>query len=269
MGLIVYPSEATLWFIDRMDTYLLYICVLIQTPLALMILLLTLVLSSGCTTCRRRFVIFDFKAPLWYAYHLLVFSIVMAVYCLYQVWETLFIASRGPCEEEWRLSVNDTDCVMMEIKINPAINAVITMLGTILLIYALTLRGLLGLTGGKITCREDVGTRRSKGLRLVRIILAIGIQVTVVLAKLVFVFWFISVQLGWISTRNRLDHNGWFTYSVLLDVLLFVVLTPWFMFQRNEMEEGAWFSIPLKTMEDNSEGSDEEEILVTREKQSD
>ena len=292
MGLIVYPSEDTLWFIDNVDTLLLYMCVLVQTPLALMILLFTLVLLGTChervlsyneTQFNRfvfsiahrlyqfiktdttyevpRFVMFGFVAPVCYTYHLLVFGIVMVVSCVHQVWETLFITSRGPCDDDW-MDMNDTDCVMLDIKINPPINAGIAVLAVIILVYTLALKGLMKLTGGKLTSKEIFGAKRVFGLRFVRVMIAVEIQVAVVLTKLTFVFYFISVQLGGISTRNRLDRNGWFAFSLLLDILLFVMLTPWFLFQRlpNEGEEGEQGFSMLKSSKGDT--SDEDTIFT-------
>ena len=208
-----------------------------------------------------RFVMFGFVAPIYYSYHLLVFAVIIIVALLYEFWQTLFISSMIPCDHN-----NSTDdCVTMNIQLKPAINSTVTILASIVFVYTIGLELILKLSGGKMAYDDLFVTKLRSIKRLIRVILAFSTQLFFIFLKVFFVIYFIIVYFfGDVSNTVFLDHDGLFVTSLFIDVFFFVMLTPWFMFEKLTTEE---FELIKELNEKHDEEDCEEETLFTRESQ--
>ncbi len=285
MGVVIELGLGAQAFFHAVETVLFLTSTLIQMPIIIVVLLLIVCELGVCTdriqsyNMKRihniifnithhlyrfikvdrsfeipRFVMFSYVAPIYYTYHILVFSIIIAIALMYEFWQTLFISNMAPC-----VINNSTSCIAINIQIRPALNSAVTILAAIVFFYTIGLELLLKLSGGKMTYDDLFVPKLKSFRRLFRVILAFSAQLFVVFLKLFFFIYFIIVYFsGNISNTVFLDTDGLFTTSLLIDVLFFVMLTPWWMFDKLTNEE---FQLLKEENEKHEEDHDEETIF--------
>ena len=181
-----------------------------------------------------RFVMFGYRAPVYYTYHLLVVSVMIAAYCLRQFWNITFLSAKVPttCDDTLNVS-NDTQCFLLNIKSIQAVTSLISLVAAIVFVYAFLLEILLKFSKGKESCHNLCDKTRKSCLRLLRVIVTLLTQVfTVFVIKGIYIAYFIATDYGQDTSNALFDKSSWFVWSLLVDVLCFVMLTPWFFFEK-------------------------------------
>ena len=206
-----------------------------------------------------RFVLFGFLAPVYYAYHLLTFGFAILLACVYMFWSALFISSMTPCNID---SGNSTSgCVFIDIRLQAGVDAALLSVSAIILVYSVSLKTLLKLTGGKIAYDDLFTGQRKDCPRLSRIATAIAAQIlTVCFLKPSFTLLFVVVYFGGSVTALQnypINRDGWFTLSLAIDVLFFVMLTPWFLFDKIDTSSEQFRLLGSDHMEEEEEEEEE------------
>lgn len=290
MGITFHPSATVLDFFEGIETVLFLCLVLVQTPVILVLLYCCVCqlrlfkstndddLSYISKTINNmvfnithsmyqfikyddsfevpRFVMFGFIAPIYYSYHLLVFGIVFMVSFVYQFWESLFISSQTmvPCDGNSTSIIDDNMaplCVSIDIKVRATFNIVLTTSASIVIVYTAALKFLLRFTGGKKTFDRMVNRIKVKPFTRLKFYFAVSVQLFVVfIVKPSFTVYFIVAYFQLLPIDSVFDHEGWFTTGLFVDVIFFVMLTPWFLFEKIDHKEQGFK--PVKTDEEET-----------------
>lgn len=182
-----------------------------------------------------RFIIFGFVTPVYYTYHLLAFAILIAVYSLHQFWQITFLSSQqmADCDEDMllRATTNTTECIVLSVRSIQASTAVVSLIAAIIFVHLFVLEIFLKFSGGIGSVR--LARSKNGGIRLIRVIITIIVQIIIIIVgRTIFIAYFVTADYGEDTNISLFDRGGWFTMSLLIDDISFVMLTPWFMFER-------------------------------------
>ena len=219
-----------------------------------------------------RFIIFGYITPIYYTYHLLSFALLIAVYCLHQFWEVTFLSSQQmvDCDEDQiaRSTQNSTECIVLSLRTIQASSSVVALVAAIIFVHLFVLEIFLKFSGGKESFR-NLANKKNNYFRLVRIIFTIIVQFFfIVVGRVVYIVYFVAADYGKGTRINLFDRHGWFTISLLIDDISFVMLTPWFLFEKvkkkkkknTELETEMKEDLEIETALVNAEAAVEETV---------
>ena len=183
-----------------------------------------------------RFIIFDYIAPISFTYLILYTGIMIVINMFYMFWAVALssVKEEIPCDNS--SPPNITDCVKLSIDINGGISAATSLFLSIVLVYTLTLKILLKVSGGKQSCQSLTGGDKCSKNLFWRVALTISVQLFFIfVAKFVFIaYWGKSNFDPAFIPFNRANA---YTFSLLIDVVCFALLTPWCYFEKIEPKE--------------------------------
>ncbi len=187
-----------------------------------------------------RFIILGFLTPVYYTYQLLIFALVMVAYVLYQFWLITFLSSAqiAECTVNRTLETNATQCIVLSLRIIQGLNSSVSLVAAIVFVHLFVLEIVLKFSGGKATFDKLLlgGCKRKRWLRIA--VLVFCQFVWVVGGKVAFFVYFFITDYGRGSSVNLFDQQGWFTIALLIDDIGFVMITPWFAFEKIKKKKG-------------------------------
>ena len=209
-----------------------------------------------------RFIILGFLTPVYYTYQLLVFALVLAAYVLSVFWSVTFLSSAQTteCTVNRTLETSATQCVVLSLKIIEGVTSSVSMVASVLFLHLFVLEIVLKFSGGKATFDKlllgncNVINRK----RWLRIAVLVFCQfVWLVGGKVAFFVYYIITDRGRGTSINLFDQQGWFTIALLIDDIGFVMITPWFAFEKIKKKKKG------KEQKGREETTGEEEEVVT------
>ena len=208
-----------------------------------------------------RFIILGFLTPVYYTYQLLVFALVLAAYVLSVFWSVTFLSSAQTteCTVNRTLETSATQCVVLSLKIIEGVTSSVSMVASVLFLHLFVLEIVLKFSGGKATFDKLLlgGCKRKRWLRIA--VLVFCQFVWVVGGKVAFFVYFFITDYGRGSSVNLFDQQGWFTIALLIDDVAFVMITPWFAFEKIKKKKGK----EERGREETTGSLGEEEEVVT------
>ena len=268
MVLRAYPDSDILSFINRIDNILYLISVLVIQPLLVVLLLFVIVpavyLFKDRQTDRTkqlsivvfkivhyiyrfipvdrtgdvpRFVLYGFLAPVSYNYILLYTTIMVGSNCLYWFWSTAFITTEASCDNNTAGCIEascNTSCVDIEFNGIRGFRLAVSLFAAIVFVYAFAFELLLKFSRGKALCQHCGGRKWC-----FKMIIVMGAQFLLIfVAKPYYISNFIAAHFTNDATVEAINerHTSYST-SLILDVLCFVMLTPWWIFEKKTSTE--------------------------------
>ncbi len=211
-----------------------------------------------------RFIVMGFLTPVYYTYQLLVFALVMVAYVLYQFWLITFLSSAQTteCTVNRTLETNATQCIVLSLKIIQGVSSSVSLVAAVVFLHLFVLEIFLKFSGGKVTCDKLLlgGCNIINRMRWLRIAVLVFCQfVWVVGGKVAFFVYFFITDYGRGTSVNLFDQQGWFTIALLIDDVAFVMITPWFAFEKIKKKKGK----EERGREETTGSLGEEEEVVT------
>ena len=184
-----------------------------------------------------RFIIMGYLTPVYYTYQLLGFTLVMVPYVLYSFWTVTFLSSAQTteCTVNRTLEANATQCIVLSLRVIQGASSSVSLVAAIVFVHLFVLEIFLKFSGGKATFDKLLlgDCNIINRMRWVLIAVLMFCQfVWLVGGKFAFFVYFYITDNSKGTSVNLFDEQGWFTISLLIDDIAFVLITPWFTFEK-------------------------------------